>query len=451
MSDVDVKTEVEVAEEVVEKKENEEDVRMEATTTTFQEELKTLGLTDEVIAAAIDFGVEAREDLLELKEDELISFGMKPMKARKLLNKLKAENASGAGPVNPVAPVSTETPAATGNPIASAGNAPMLGIGAATVQQASLLPEIPTDEAWLESLKVGGTLKVGRDAYLAAVRATLASGTGVYKAPKKILEMMELFAKENGEQVSEDYHEMSRILNRRTHSDIVMALDANARLVNETRKKEVITAMRHEVWPQLGICYALLCNWNASYLQMNSNPMMMMQAFAGGPRMLQMPNADFLHDAGDVLRDKINRALAGLGVTVSTAMACDYMDVLNVLKDPALPAKLGLANREQMLKKLEINVDANLARTERSLAKFLTGFVELENQTPDVELNYLSELLMLGQSINWAGVGIEVPVGATANSAMMTGQNMAAQYDGGLKNLGGEYVHDVIRKSVENL
>jgi hypothetical protein len=86
-------------------------------------------------------------------------------------------------------------------------------------------------------------------------------------------------------------------------------------------------------------------------------------------------------------------------------MAYDAMNVKKVLETPMLPAMVGAANREQMLKLLRADVQADYVRLERNVIQYALGVMEYSKVTPDAELGYLTSLHLLGSQIPWDRLG----------------------------------------------
>ena len=64
--------------------------------------------------------------------------------------------------------------------------------------------------------------------------------------------------------------------------------------------------------------------------------------------------AGCLSSKSDAVKDAINKAFAGTGVQISAALAYEAQEIKKSLEDPRLPALVGVANREQLLKKLGV-------------------------------------------------------------------------------------------------
>lgn len=351
------------------------------------EELKAklaeFGITDEEIIKAITgLGVASIDDLAELTADDLKGCGVQLVTARKLIKSLGGNKE----PDRPAAPT--------------------------MVSFDSILPAVPTDEAWLTALKVGGVIKVEESTYISAIRAALASKIGIYAIPGKLAEELEKFAEENDEPVSTDFYALSKQLTRRSYADIFAAIDGlDGTFVTEKRRKSVVQKIDQYVWPALANSYHQLVVWRDAWTR-GLDPSVMLYAMAGQPLppgIGAMPDTGALRDAGDDIRNAINKALSGVGSTVVAAMAYDYLQIKKVLEDPSLPARIGAANREQMFKKIGLTVESSVIRNEANLVRYAMSFVRAdESLSADKESAYFSSLFMLGSQIGWNQLGVNV-------------------------------------------
>ncbi len=342
------------------------------------DKLHEFGATDEVVAKVRDFGVEHIDDLSSLTEADLLTAGMSVVKARKLLASIK--------------------------PAASAVDTTVMSSAAFD----GLLPSVQDDESWLKALKTGGVLKVDQSTVVAAVRAALAKRVGLYDVPAKLVDAMERFADESEEQVDATFYALRKQMTRRSYADIFAAIDGlDGSFVTDGRKKELLTRLDRHLWPALAGFNAQLKGWQESWMQGAANPAMMMMALMGGgagampPGVMQAPDTAGLRDAADAVKDAINRVFAGTGVQIAAALAYEATEVKKSLEDPRLPALIGVANREQMLKKLGVAVPATYPRLETNLTRYVLAVMNLEDQAAgQEELSYLGALFMLGNQID---------------------------------------------------
>lgn len=344
--------------------------------------LQEFGATDDTIVKIKDLGVDNVGDLSTLTETDLVGAGLPVVKARKLLSDVKP---------------------------ASVVDAPVMS----SVAFDSVLPSVPDDESWLKALKTGGVLKIDTSTVNAAVRAALAKRVGLYDVPAKLTAAMEEFADASEEQVDPTFYTLRKQMTRRNYADIFAAIDGlDGSFVTDKRKAELLRRLDQYLWPALIGFNAQLKGWQESWMQGAANPAMLMMAMVGGgagalpPGVMQAPDTAVLRDAADAVKDAANKVFAGTGVQIASALAYEALEIKKSLEDPRLPALIGVANREQMLKKLSVAVPATYPRLETNLTKYVLGVMNLEDQAAgNEELSYLSALFMLGNQIDWSQLG----------------------------------------------
>jgi hypothetical protein len=344
------------------------------------EKLKEFGC-DSALASKImaDLGIVNLADLGILTETDLVNAGMKVVQARNLVNSIK--------PVVPVADAAA--------------------IGAASFD---ILPSVSDDSSWLEALKAGGVLKVNQSSVVAVVRAALANRVNLFDVPAKLATEMERYADTNDEQVSPEFYGLLRLLTRRNYADIFAAIDGlDGSFVTNARKKQLFDRIDTYLWPAIIGFYDQLKSWQEAWTQGAANPAMLMMAISAGtsgmalpPGMMQPPDTGVLRDRAESINDAINKVFAGLGVQIAAALAYDATQVRKSLEDPRLPAMIGAANREQMLKQLGVSVNSTYPRLENSLTRFVLSCMQVKDQPEgNVEISYFSSLYMLGSQIPW--------------------------------------------------
>ena len=362
--------------------------------------LSEYGADEDVINKVInDLGVESIDDLSALEVADLTAVGMKLVKARKLITECSAP-----------APAPAQAVAVAENRTITQG------------QLETLLPPVPNDDSWLNSLKSGGILKVDESSYIAAIRAALADRAGLYDIPAALAREMERYADETEEQVDPTFFSLRKSLTKRSYTDIFAAIDGlDGSFITEGRRKEFLGRIRDALWPAIADSFRILDGWYQAYRAGFADPSMLIAALSGGlgagAGMVTPPDTSQLHDAGDSLVNSINRVFRGTGVQVAAAMAYDASTIRTTLEQPGLPAMIGAKNREMMLKKINANVSSNYVRLEQNLVKYVLGFVKHDAVTSDVEVQYFAALWQLGTQINWndlngkGGTGIKSMTG----------------------------------------
>lgn len=350
--------------------------------------LKAYGGDETVLAKLKELGVESVDDLSELTEKDLMDAGMKLVKARKMM----ADSMKAAPKAEPA-------------PVAAA---PMM-----SADWNMILPSPTTNESFLKALKAGGVLKIDDATYEAALRVFLADRCGLYVVPEKLASEMERFADESDEPVTNTFFKLKNSITRRNYSDLFAAIEGlDGSFASKKRRDEFIRRIRSEMCPAIREAYAALDGWYKSMLAASSNPAALLQAISGmmsGAGLglgASVPPTDAVHDASDTLKDAINHVFRGTAAPVGAAMASDAMEISSILSDPTLPAMVGAVNREQMLKKLGINITPNYARLEQNLVRFVLSYIKFDEAGGGNEAAYLTALWTLGNQISWSDLGI---------------------------------------------
>jgi hypothetical protein len=278
-----------------------------------------------------------------------------------------------------------------------------------------ILPELPdSDASFLDMLKVGGVMKVSDAAYIAALRAGIAEHLKLFDLPARIRSEMRAHAKSLGEPVGKSYYRLDKIVARRRYADIFNALDIENPGMSETDKNELLDQVNTKIWPALSDFQVALVGWHQSWAASSGgmNPLMAIGAIAnaiqGGrsgspmPVDFEPPETTTLRSQAESTIDRINTVFAGIGIPVAVALAYDASKVKEVLEDPELPANIGAVNKDQMLKKLGIDIGSEYIDLERNITQYglsVTRFPKMAG-SPD-EIVYLQALLRLGMQINW--------------------------------------------------
>ncbi len=360
-----------------------------------------------------ELGVECVADLAALSAEELVGVGLKLVKARKLLEALNSKAATAGG-----------TSAARVSSVTTTSRAEQIN----TV----VLPEPPNEESWLSSLRSGGVLKVGESTYLSAARAIIAAKLNVKDLIKRLCEEIEQTAVAQDEVVPQLYFDLRNRNLRRKYSE-VFAVVGGASAITEAQRASTMRRIQERMVPALYRCHMAADAWLRTWIA-STGPMM--GAFAVGqqigapigmsipPAFNSMPDVAPIRDACDELRDAVNASLSGVGPAAVTAIACEYRDLQEILNNDSLPAYLGVATREQMLKKLDIGVGASLIRMERDLVRLLLAYASSDSQSPDQESSYYYACHMVGAQIPWNHLGIEAKQDTTEHISSVTGRNL---------------------------
>jgi hypothetical protein len=257
-------------------------------------------------------------------------------------------------------------------------------------------------------LKVGGEMKVGTAEVVSAVKAALADRVGLYDLPKKIVAEMETFADQMSEPVGKEWMALRKLVVRREYAEVLSVLETEGSLMTDGRKNALLKKLDLQLWSSLNGFYSVLISWQDSWMKTGATPAMLGMIIAasstGGkfpPGMMQPPDTSGLRAAAEGVIDKINRVFSGLGIPIARALAYDAQRIKEVLANASLPSMLGVSTREQMLKKLGVDVSSDYVRLETSISRFALGVVQLPKVPADSEITYLGALLQLGAAIQW--------------------------------------------------
>lgn len=286
-----------------------------------------------------------------------------------------------------------------------------------------ILPSVPDDAALLNQLKTNPSLKVSQPTVILAVRAALAERCGYFQIPNLLVDRMEQFAESLDEPVGEDFYKLRRLVTMRNYAEIYEAipgLDGN--FVSQKRRDAFLRRLDQLLWPALISFQNQLKKWGESWQEGVMSPTTTMALLMGGvsrdslpPGMMQPPPTDSLRDAADSVNLHINKIFAGVGVPVAMAMGYDSVKIKEVLDNDALPAQIGAANRDQMLRMLDVAIAPDYARLEENLVRYLLAILRYPTVASDAELGFLTALTMLGNQIPWAK--LTAPMQAARRSA----------------------------------
>lgn len=343
-----------------------------------------------LVGDANDEGLEALADP-ECASNDMIRniFGsVPPAKLNKAIKDLRGAMAPAVAPV--------AAPAATKSSVMS-----MVG----------LLPEPPSDETFLSALRVGGVAKIGATEINSALRVLLAKQLGVYDLPDQLVALMEQHAETLEEPLGEEFYELQKSVTERRYGEILQAMGVTGHFMSEARKKKLLSRMEG-LWPLLASFQGRLDAWQQNWVSRMSNPAAMMAGFAsmmnggaavGMPGMMDHPDPAPILDAASGVIDALNKMFAGTGIPVARALAHDTLRIKGILTDARLPAAVGAANRDEMLKKLNAGVSAEYVRLERDLVGYVLAVLQLaagEVSTEQIPM-YLMALQNRGTNIPW--------------------------------------------------
>lgn len=304
------------------------------------------------------------------------------------------------------------TPSAVANRAISALREPIVAAPPLAFTGAEILPPAPTDENWLTALRAGGTLKVDETTVVSAVKAALAYRVGFFDIPELLVRKMEDFADQNADPVSPEYFRLRKQITQRTYGEIFEAIPGlDGTFVTDKRRGELFRRVDATFWPALVTFHSQLKGWMDAWQQGAANPAAMMNVImtiAGGggaampPGMLSPPDSGVLRDQAESFNDDLNKVFAGTIAPVASALAFDAKRIKETLANENLPAMVGAANREQMLRQLGVEVSATYPRLETNLTRYVLSVMSIKDlPAGNEELQFFSALYMLGTSIPW--------------------------------------------------
>lgn len=281
----------------------------------------------------------------------------------------------------------------------------------AAMNMIGLLPEPPNDESFLNALRVGGVAKVSPTDINAALRVLLAKQLGVYDLPDQLVMLMEQHAETLEEPVGDEFYALQKQVAERRYGEILQAMGVPGHFMSEARKKKLLDRMSG-LWALLNSFQTKLTSWQEQWQSRMNNPAAMMAGFAsmmgggaamGMPGMMDHPDTAPVLDASSTLIDTFNKMFAGTGIPVARALAHDTLRIKKVLEDPRLPAAIGAANRDEMLKKLNAGVSAEYVRLERDLVSYVLAVMKLSAGEVSTEQQpyYIIALQNRGMNIAW--------------------------------------------------
>jgi len=348
----------------------------------FKLKLQGLGVSEAAIAKLEEQELTTEAQLMGMTYDQYLALGIKAGSAKILADAFKV-----------------------------VVEAPTVSVSATPMATFDLLPAVPDDTSFIEMLKIGGQLKVQPVDVIAAMRAAIAWKVDLFSLPDLLIEKMETFATEQEEPLGESFFRLQKLITTRQYGDILSAMGVSGNFVSDRRKKEMLARLDAQLWPALQDFQAQLKAWADTWSQTGTNPAMLLSALAMGmsgskgvmpPGMMQPPDTAGLRDEAEAVINRINKVFAGVGIPVARAMGYDAVRIREVLEEASLPAAVGAANKDQMLKMLGVSVGADFVRLERNLVRYALAIMELPKVTAgNDELSYLGAMLQLGSAIPW--------------------------------------------------
>lgn len=325
-----------------------------------------------------ELGVSTVQDLLQVDLEDFLAMGMKKVRVKNMLDEIRR---------------ATEEKEELGNE---------------ALKQVMTIPL--DDDSLLEQIKKKNELRVNQQSYIAAIRADLANRAGLLDVTGKLTEAMESFALSNDAPVDNLYLEVQTLITQRDYAEIFAAMPKGSRsMVNKKRKQELLKRMQEYFWPAVFSAFLEIQHWQQIWIS-SITPGAAMAFFSGRtdivpPGVGMAPDTSSLKGAAERLRGAMNKTLAGLNSMAADALLYDCVKVKQILLTEKLPGAVGAVDYDQMLTRLEINIDPSYIQTEQNLVRFVLGMMQVEDIRPEEEASYFAALFTLGSQINWRLIG----------------------------------------------
>ena len=359
--------------------------------------LGELGVANDVIEKIkSELGAERVEDLSGLTEQDLVSVGMKVLPARNLLKTILS--------------ATTQQPAAE-----------VAGADTAEPPAMSVLEQLPPDQTLLESLRVGGVLKVEHARVVMAGRCLWAQQTGMYGADKRLMDMIDRHYTSAVEEPNPPiFWELNAARTRNRFAPIFNALKmpgasvyatASARNAYWDKMNQVFIPRLQELQRQLTVWYDTWTKQAAANVSINLGAALATsQGQVGVLPAQRIPPITNILGSVDAMIDSINKVFAGRNEVVAIALAVDAQRLRELLKRNDLHTFTGSASREVMLRDLGVAATTDVILMENNFSMFLHNAIRVHTlpTTGRMTAMFLQELQEVGANIDWDRLGKKV-------------------------------------------
>ncbi len=365
--------------------------------------LKKYGLpeiTDEIKDKLGELGVDCVDDLAALNAEQLKGLGLKPAKVNRLLDEAR-KLSEGEKPETAMAP-----------------SGPVMGGGAMTPMAAAVapgmvaLPQVPDTETMLRGLKISGKLAPGVNpsVCIALVQAAVATPLDLMSIPKRLLNRLEKKANELDVPVGEVFFDIVAEINKSKYSEILpLVTGGRSPGITASWRKNLANRVEKILQPALLRSIEVSRDFLARLMQMSG--VMMGAGFVGSMQydvkmqamlqaLNQVPDTGEIHELADYLRDAFNKTCAGTGLVTATKVATEYIRVKEILDIPELYTQCGVANRDELVREMNLQVPGALVRAEENLTAFVYAMIELDEVSADVEPAYVVQMCNLATRID---------------------------------------------------
>lgn len=282
--------------------------------------------------------------------------------------------------------------------------------------QYELLAPVPPSESFLTGLSLMQVGKVGRDEVINGIKVAIADRSGLFRASKFLLEMMDEFVTRRMEEAAPpEYYALEDEIAKQDNAEVLRLLKVSGRYVSAERKKEFLERIVG-LWKPAFEFQQQLRAWVESYNTVVANPANLMQAVGAlaagrGARVtsMRLPDTAMLHDGAQLVIRAINMAYAGRVTPAAAALAFDAERINGFLTNPNVVRYTGCTNREELARVLSHKlgntlVTSDYRRLENNLTQFILSVYEFDSRAPmgsPQEADYILALYDLGQGISW--------------------------------------------------
>ncbi len=276
---------------------------------------------------------------------------------------------------------------------AAATVAPTPIVPTTTIGAAFIIPDVPEGSAFLDALSTSKSITVDIVSIRSALEALFADRRALSEIPEKLAHAMEKYADTIEEPVGDAFLDVLKFVRERKYADV----NVDGRLVTKERKKVVLDRLRELPRAVLQF-HMVLTGWNE---QLKSNRSGNPFGVLSGGAAAMYPPADDVVAAAEGVVGCLRKAFGGLGVMVAKGMAYEGLKIKETLERPELPALMGAANRELMLKQLGVDLTNADVRAERNVARYVIFVATTVNTAlpGGQEGPVLESLYNLGQTI----------------------------------------------------
>lgn len=268
------------------------------------------------------------------------------------------------------------------------------------VRVGTLLPEVPDDDNVLKLLRTGGLYKFGEADAVAAVRVLTAQGLDLDGVEKRVLQIVERRAEELEEAVPEIWYELDRSTRRKAYADVLSALDVSKGIMTVERRKQALEALRG-IFFDLEQVNTAVQGWYEIYREDRNDIANLADAMRGGESTIDAPDVGPVLSSAESFRGRLNRRFSGVRIPVVRGIAAEIFGTVQFLDNPKLIAATGAGSKEELYRKLGLEVGNDLVRAEKSALTYLLALLKIEEVGEVTLPQFIVQLAKLGKTLPW--------------------------------------------------